>query len=391
METNGINLCPFAQQDQVMHGNFSRSSSWKSDSQAPFTFYRGHSRSLSDKTRSLVFDREPLPFVNQIYLPDIASTNISETSSYERKQHLRHSSSLETQQTYKPTLVQSKSLGSYTLNRIDQPPRDSIYKRNNKPTRSSIKRKSYKESRSHACIMGNPYSLEGYESESSYDSNGPAIYDGPITFTPEFDRRPFPKVPPNVRREMIEQTRDSRRDNTGNQSRRRSRSHDPNLVSGYIERQFSFDLDPDCPGYRPAGRYKKHNPRQRKVSTTSREFNMDNMNRHSTDVDSDNNNNYMHYDGYRHNSEEFLNRGTNTNLRNRNTEQKVISSILKNGKPPNNRSRSDCSGEGLGETPSAADVFVTNRNRSQSHGTATIGNTVKNQKPNTIYFYQTRL
>ena len=424
-------------QDQVMHRNFSRSSSWKSDSSLPFTFYRGHSRSLSDRTCSIVRDREPLHFVNQICLPDIDTTYISETNWQNRRHHLRQSSSLEARQTskfifeqskplenytfnsiethtYKPTLEQSKSLESYTLdiikqhsskptlaqseslenyklNRIEQPPRDSIYKRNNKPTKSSIKRKNYRESRSKGCIMGNPYSLEDYDSESSYGSNGPAIYDGPITFTPEFDRRPFPKVPSDIRREMIEQSRDSRRDNTGNQSRRRSRSHDPNLQYGYIERQFSFDLDPDCPGlYRPAGRYKKHNPRQRKVSTASREFNMDNMNRYSSEAEIDNNN-YMQYDGYGHNSDGYLNRETNSNLRNRNTEQKVISSILKNGKPPNNRSRSDCSGEGMVASASAADVFDSNRNRSLSHGAATIGETVKTQKPNTIYFYQTKL
>ena len=370
-----------------MHvGNFRKSSSCYSDS--PVTFYRGHSRSPSDN--SLVFDREPLQFVNQIYLPDTVSTNIFETGWYQRNQHLKHSSSLETNQTSKPKLVQSKSLESYTLNGIDQPPRDSIYKRNCRPTRSSIKRKSNKGSRSRGSTMGNPYSLEDYESESSFDSNGPVVYDGPITFTPEFDRRPFPKVPSDLRRDMIEQARDSRRDNTANQSRRRSRSHDPNLETrGYMERQFSFDLDADCPDYRPAGRYKKHNPRQRKVSTASREFNMDNMNRYSTEVDADNN--YMFYDGYGHNLEKYRNHGSNNSLRNRTTEQKVINSILKNGKPPNNRSRSDCSGEGLSETQSAADVFVANRNRSQSHSAATIGNTVKTEKPNTIYFYQTRL
>ena len=132
-----------------MHGNFSRSSLWKGGTSSPVTFYRGHSRRLSDKTRSIVVDREPLHFVNQIYLPDIDSLNISEINRHNRRRRLSQSSTLETRQTsklrlaqskslenytlnstethtYKPTLEQSKSLENYTLNRIEQPPRDSI-------------------------------------------------------------------------------------------------------------------------------------------------------------------------------------------------------------------------------------------------------------------------
>lgn len=363
--------------------NGSLRSSWNSNSGLPL--YKGHLRSFSDT--SFVYTLEPLRVVSQIYLPDTAITDISKDRNYSRDRLVNRSNSpvVDHRHTPKPRLSQSRSLEGHNLSEANKA---SIYKRNARPTRKFVQRRNHKASHGRSRSMGNPYSLEEYESEPSFDSHGPASYDGPITFTPDYVSRPLPKISSEVRREMIEQARESRRDLNENQCRRRSRSHDPGLVTrGYMERQFSFDLDPDIPGFRPAGRYKKHNPRERKVSTASREFNIDNINRYASEVD----NNFMSHQAYGHHSDRFWNRDdTRSSLRNRNKEQKVISSILKKNKPPNNRSRSDCSGEGLRNDTPAADVFTPSRHRSQSYGT-TLSNTANTQRPNTIYFYQTRL
>ena len=278
-------------------------------------------------------------------------------------------------------LAQTLSVDEYSLKSDTQYRQGSIYKKHSKPTRSSEKRRGRSRTRSHT--MGNPYSIE--DMDSSFESNGPSAYDGPITFsTSKNDRRPLPKLPTEVRREMIEQARDSRRDVNMDQSRRRSRSHDPNLD---IQRYFSYDLDPDSPDYRPAGRYKKHNPRERRISTTSREFNIDNFNRNYFEMDDDNIN-IAGPDYYEPHREGSWNRHSNKQIssRNRNGEQKVINSILKKNDFRNNRSRSDSSGEGLRINLTDQDGFLPKRNRSQSYGPVQ-----ENSKTNTIYFYQTRL
>ena len=371
----------FSLQDKVMNGSFTRNrSSWRR--KPSVSLFRGHSRSSS---YSSSFDNlKPVGFPSQIFLPETTVQGIPEEHRLVSRQHLRRSTSSDIRHPPKQNLSQRLSLDYYTLTRIDKTTQESIYKRLSRPARSSVKRRGHIRCDS----MGNPYSIEAYDSESSFDSTGPSLYDGPITFTPEIDRRPLPKIPTELRQKMIEQARDSRRDVSVNQSRRRSRSHDPNLVTnGYLEPQFSFEIDPDIPGYRPAGRYKKHNPRERKVSSSSREFNIDNYNRHDEE-----NNNVISQDGFRHQMGEAWNRDSNkqNSLRNRNREQKVINSILKN-KPPNIRSISDTSGEGLRkDNNSASEVFVTTRDRSQSYGTAHV-NVQTYQKPNTIYFYQTKL
>ena len=392
-------------------GSLSGRSTCSSSSSSVY-LYQGRIRTDSSYNK-----QTPLRFINHIYLPDTNIETISSTRRSETNHKLTRSRSSEVRPSHKPRLAQTLSIDEYSLKSDNQYRRGSIYKKHSKPTRSSerlaqtlsvdeyslksdtqyrqgsIYKKHSKptrnserrrgRSRTRSHTMGNPYSIE--DMDSSFESNGPSAYDGPITFsTSKNDRRPLPKLPTEVRREMIEQARDSRRDVNMDQSRRRSRSHDPNLD---IQRYFSYDLDPDSPDYRPAGRYKKHNPRERRVSTTSREFNIDNFNRNYFEMDDDNNN-IAGSDYYEPHRDGSWNRYSNKQVssRNRNGEQKVINSILKKNDFRNNRSRSDSSGEGLRNNLTDQDGFQPKRNRSQSYGPVH-----ENPKTNTIYFYQTRL
>ena len=392
-------------------GSLSGRSTCSSSSSSVY-LYQGRIRTDSSYNK-----QTPLRFINHIYLPDTNIETLSSTRRSETNHKLTRSRSSEVRPSHKPRLAQTLSVDEYRLKSDTQyrqgsiykkhskPTRSSerlaqtlsvdeyslksdtqyrqgsIYKKRSKPTRSSERRRGRSHTRSHT--MGNPYSIE--DMDSSFESNGPSAYDGPITFsTSKNDRRPLPKLPTEVRREMIEQARDSRRDVNMDQSRRRSRSHDPNLD---IQRYFSYDLDPDFSDYRPAGRYKKHNPRERRISTTSREFNIDNFNRNYFEMDDDNNN-IAGSDYYEPHREGSWNRHSNKQIssRNRNGEQKVINSILKKNDFRNNRSRSDSSGEGLRINLTDQDGFLPKRNRGQSYGPVQ-----ENSKTNTIYFYQTRL
>ena len=362
-----------------MNGNALKGrSSWNNN---PSVYlYQGYAGS-----RSSFSNKEPLRFHNPIYFPDTNTEVILKTDRPVVNHQLTRSRSSETRHSYKPKLTQSVSIEEYSWNRPGSPKRESIYKRNSKPTRNSEQRRRTQTHR-RSNSMGNPYSVE--DTDSSFESSGPSPYDGPITFTPKTERRPLPKIPSDLRREMIEVARDSRRDVDMNQSRRRSRSHDPSLdTRGYVQRYFSFELDPDSPDYRPAGRYKKYNPRERKTSSTSREFNIDNFNRNYSETDVDNNN--VTSDTYGRHNDRNWNRYENkqNSLRNRNSEQKVVYSILKNNTFSNSRPKSENSGEGLRNENTDIDVFATRRNRSQSYGPA-VANSSTN---NTIYFYQTRL